>query len=140
MREYPQMKLRLPPELKEQVESVAKENGRSMNAEIVHRLESSFLNQIAPNELLTPSEAKAIAKEARQNLYDVLFSHCITAINNAAKCGSESAYVDAFSIVGEDYFDDKSAICVEVVDPVIQALRNAGYKVEINSNDIEISF
>lgn len=140
VREYPQMKLRLPPELKEQVESVAKENGRSMNAEIVHRLESSFLNQIAPNELLTPSEAKAIAKEARQNLYNVLFSHCVAEINNAAKGGSEFAVIHVLSVVGEDYFDDESAICIEVINPVMQALTDAGYKVEISDESIVVSF
>lgn len=140
MREYPQMKLRLPPELKEQVESVAKENGRSMNAEIVHRLESGFLNQIAPTKLLTPSEAKAIAKAARDNLYNVLFSHCVDEINKAAKNGSEFAAVDVPNIVGEDYYDDESAICLEVVNPVIKSLIDTGYKVEINGSDIYINF
>lgn len=38
----PQYKLRLSQELKDQVEAAAKEAGRSMNAEIVARLEGSF--------------------------------------------------------------------------------------------------
>jgi predicted DNA-binding protein len=38
----PQYKLRLPQELKDQIETAAKEAGRSMNAEIVARLEESF--------------------------------------------------------------------------------------------------
>lgn len=38
----PQMKIRLPEALKEQIESVAKANNRSMNAEIVARLSRSF--------------------------------------------------------------------------------------------------
>lgn len=37
------MKLRMSPELKDQVEAAAKESGRSMNAEIVHRLQNSFV-------------------------------------------------------------------------------------------------
>lgn len=41
-REDPQMKIRLPIELKESVESAAKSAGRTMNAEIVARLQSSF--------------------------------------------------------------------------------------------------
>ena len=41
-REDPQMKVRLPAELKEQLEVAAKENKRSMNAEVVHRLKESF--------------------------------------------------------------------------------------------------
>ncbi|EAB5934897.1 DNA-binding protein [Salmonella enterica subsp. salamae] len=41
-REDPQMKVRLPAELKEKLEVAAKENKRSMNAEVVHRLKESF--------------------------------------------------------------------------------------------------
>lgn len=38
----PQMKLRLLPELKQRIEAAAKDAGRSMNAEILARLETSF--------------------------------------------------------------------------------------------------
>ena len=41
-REDPQMKIRLPADLKDQIEAAAKAAGRSMNAEIVARLERSF--------------------------------------------------------------------------------------------------
>jgi len=41
-REDPQMKIRLPADLKDQIETAAKDSGRSMNAEIVARLERSF--------------------------------------------------------------------------------------------------
>lgn len=37
-REDPQMKIRLPADLKDQIETAAKEAGRSMNAEIIERL------------------------------------------------------------------------------------------------------
>lgn len=37
--------LRMPPDLKEQIESASKQNGRSMNAEIVARLQASFDKQ-----------------------------------------------------------------------------------------------
>lgn len=45
----PQYKLRLPPELKEKIVASSKEHNRSMNADIVARLEQSFLSQ-PPNE------------------------------------------------------------------------------------------
>lgn len=41
-REDPQMKIRLPAELKDQIEAASKELGRSMNMEIVARLQRSF--------------------------------------------------------------------------------------------------
>lgn len=41
-REDPQMKIRLPADLKDQIETASKNSGRSMNAEIVARLQESF--------------------------------------------------------------------------------------------------
>lgn len=41
-REDPQMKIRLPADLKDQIEAIAKQSGRSMNAEIVARLQESL--------------------------------------------------------------------------------------------------
>lgn len=41
-REDPQMKIRLPADLKDQIETASKNSGRSMNAEIVARLQDSF--------------------------------------------------------------------------------------------------
>ncbi|MGS3177884.1 Arc family DNA-binding protein [Aeromonas dhakensis] len=41
-REHQQMRVRLPPELRDSLEQVAKINGRSMNAEIVYRLQRTF--------------------------------------------------------------------------------------------------
>lgn len=40
--EDPQMKVRLPEALKERIAQVARANNRSMNAEIIYRLERSF--------------------------------------------------------------------------------------------------
>jgi predicted DNA-binding protein len=50
-REDPQMKLRLPAELKARVEEAAQHAGRSLNAEIVHRLERSF---VGDDKMLIP--------------------------------------------------------------------------------------
>lgn len=38
----PQFNVRMPADLKEKIEEAAKENGRSMNAEIVYRLQQSI--------------------------------------------------------------------------------------------------
>lgn len=47
-REDPQLKLRLSEDLKDRVAEAARRNNRSVNAEIVHRLEASF----APDETI----------------------------------------------------------------------------------------
>ena len=59
-REDPQLKLRLPPDLKSRVEDAAKANNRSMNAEIVSRLEQTFGQQFV---LRTSEEIRDYAKK-----------------------------------------------------------------------------
>ena len=50
----PQMKIRLPPELKALIEAAADQNNRSQNAEIISRLEMSFAMPSASADV--PSE------------------------------------------------------------------------------------
>lgn len=47
-RDDPQFKLRIPPALKVQIDQAAAENHRSLNAEILARLEESFENSAVP--------------------------------------------------------------------------------------------
>lgn len=49
MRDYPQYKLRMSPELKEQITQRAEKNNRSINAEIVLRLEQSLAQDDSEN-------------------------------------------------------------------------------------------
>ena len=49
-RNDPQMNLRVPMELKEKIEKTALENGRTITAEAVFRLEQSFNNQVVVND------------------------------------------------------------------------------------------
>jgi len=59
----PQFNLRVPIELKQQVENAAKESGRSINAEAVFRLEQSFRNEIENLESVPTEELmKELAK------------------------------------------------------------------------------
>ena len=41
-REHPQLRVRVPPELKEQLEDMARSSGRTLTAEIVYRLQQSL--------------------------------------------------------------------------------------------------
>ncbi|MDH0032007.1 MULTISPECIES: Arc family DNA-binding protein [unclassified Acinetobacter] len=47
MSEDAQMKLRLPPELKDQIEERARDNKRTMNGEIVHIIENAITSESA---------------------------------------------------------------------------------------------
>lgn len=69
------LKVRVTAEFREKIATTAKENNRSMNAEIVHRLEQSFADQITPHikplsqaensaDLNDPNERARLAKLA----------------------------------------------------------------------------
>lgn len=74
-----QHKLRMPPELKEKLFESAKKHTRSLNAEIVHRLEQSFEPELNPTETFEFEAMKRIyleqsaqIKELRDMLKDLL--------------------------------------------------------------------
>jgi len=59
----PQMKLRFPPELKAQIEASAKENNRSMNAEIVEQLTAIYNLQNLFKDIQDEREAEQTPEE-----------------------------------------------------------------------------
>ncbi|MBD7962153.1 Arc family DNA-binding protein [Comamonas avium] len=76
-REDPQMKIRLPADLKDQIEIASKSSGRSMNAEIVARLELSLdpnNNSAALKQRILEMEGDAalVALQASQAKSDLL--------------------------------------------------------------------
>lgn len=70
-REDPQMKIRLPADLKDQIEAAAKVAGRSMNAEIVARLEESLTRQQTSNGIPTEIAAYLAALQNRSLMLDM---------------------------------------------------------------------
>lgn len=46
-RQFPQVALRIPPDLKEWLQTKAKAEGRSLNTEVVRRLQQSRAQQVA---------------------------------------------------------------------------------------------
>lgn len=59
----PQFKLRIPEDLKLRIESSAHEHGRSMNAEIVARLEGSFVSTAIPRDVVEFAHANGVPEE-----------------------------------------------------------------------------
>jgi hypothetical protein len=58
-REHPQIRIRLPPELKEKIKEAAHDNRRSMNAEVIARLQASFEEDAGE---LTPDQMELLKK------------------------------------------------------------------------------
>lgn len=73
----PQYKLRMTPEIKEQIEKAAKANNRTMNAEILARLENSFVkkvSEISAEELAENTRAlteviSVLKKDVRSDIF-----------------------------------------------------------------------
>lgn len=80
-REDPQLRIRLPIELKEKIEETAKANNRSMNAEIVRRLESSFLKEIPDDEIISAQAALQIVIKAKEELSRTIYKRTFAHIN-----------------------------------------------------------
>lgn len=64
----PQFKLRMPLELKEQIDKAAEENHRSINAEIVARLQSTFDEQRLYGHKLSSEITSEEAKELKKRV------------------------------------------------------------------------
>lgn len=125
-REDPQFKLRMPVELRAQVEQAAKSAGRSLNAELVARVEASFVGESSPEKLIPADRARELALMARAGIPDEIRRRAIEAITHAVRRGHSSATVNVGDL-GLD-FGIPDADLDRLVSGVVQELSEAGYK------------
>lgn len=145
MREYPQMKLRMPPELKDLIEKSSKGSGRSMNAEIVHRLEATFMmdEEIEYAATIRPSMSASMARKvSRQNeelgLPSVISDELNNRIMEACVVGKSIAKLDFaetfknYPVTGDEL--QQALLLVKA------AYENEGYEITINPTDLTAEF
>ncbi|WOO51128.1 Arc family DNA-binding protein [Hafnia alvei] len=125
-REDPQLRIRLPIELKEKIEVTAKENGRSMNAEIVQRLDSSFLGEINEDDLISAKDAIKIANNAKEEIKNIIFKRTFDEINKKIRLGHEKFYIDLNDLELEDIDED---VFESLFDTTFSKLKELGYYV-----------
>ncbi|EIM1708947.1 Arc family DNA-binding protein [Aeromonas dhakensis] len=130
--------LRMPDEMREQLQGLAEIYGRSLNAEIVNRLELSLMNQSQLPTLIDANRAKELAAAARQQLPMMIMDKVITEINHSISLGHSGAYVDLnefeLELLTDEHFE-------KIMEPVTSKLIAAGYTVEdLNSDSISIDF
>ncbi|HHQ4892820.1 TPA: Arc family DNA-binding protein [Aeromonas veronii] len=128
-REHPQLRVRIPSELKDELEEKAAEAGRTLTAEIVNRLELSLMNQSQSPILIDAKRAKELAELARRRLPKTILEMAISEINKAISLGHESAYVNLSGFELEFLGDDRYQ---EVTDIVITELKKHGYKADFS--------
>ena len=131
-RRDPQINVRVPEELKDKLHQSAAESGRSVNSEIVTRLELSLLSESSQSELPTAEQAKLLSDKARGDNVTVLLSKAHESIRSAISKGQDSCSVRLhdYGICGED-----DPIIIETIDPVIEKLKSYGYTVD--NDDID---
>ncbi|MDH1007567.1 Arc family DNA-binding protein [Pseudomonas nicosulfuronedens] len=137
-REDPQFKLRMPVELRSQVESAAKASGRSLNSELVARLESTFVAEPSEN-LISASRARELALLARAGIPDEIRKRARFAISRAVQLGHSSAYADLSDLRLEVGISDAELDLL--INPIKKELINAGYIIDWDDiSSISISF
>ncbi|EEB61229.1 MULTISPECIES: Arc family DNA-binding protein [Pseudomonas syringae group] len=137
-REDSQFKLRMPAELRDAIELAAKERKRSLNAEIVARLESTVLAESVGPELLSAAKAKKLSAEFRKGIPDEVKRRIVDAINYSVVHGLPSAHLDLTDLDLESLPNNEANSLAESFSVM---LADAGYEVEWDGlNHLWISF
>ncbi|MDF7658309.1 Arc family DNA-binding protein [Erwiniaceae bacterium L1_54_6] len=123
-REDPQFRIRLPAELKEKIEESAKDNNRSLNAEIVFRLDASFLNELNPDELLSAEDALLLVGKAKEELSGIIFKRTFNEINKKVRIGHTSFHISLSDLELDGLSDDDFEM---VFQKTFQRLKDLGY-------------
>jgi len=123
-REDPQFKLRMPSQLRAQAEQSAKAAGRSLNAELVARLEASFLTE-EPERLLPAKRAKELALMARAGLPEEIRRRSIKSIARAISLGHNETFVSLDDLNLDIGIPDDEL--EKLIHGIIFELKNAGY-------------
>lgn len=135
-REDPQFKLRMPADLRARADHAAKIAGRSLNAELVGRIEASFLSEPALTTLMPAKRAKELASMARARMPEEIRKRAIEAIGRAVSLGHSEAIASLSDLELDIGIQDKELD--NILGPVVRELEEAGYKV--NHDDVTTLF
>lgn len=131
-REDPQLRIRLPIELKEKIEEAAKANNRSMNAEIVKRLDSSFMSEISEDEVISAKDALQIAFNAKDALSRIIFERTFAEINKKVRIGHKEFCIELGDLELEGLDEDDF---YAIFDATFNKLKELGYVIPEKSLD-----
>ncbi|AEK81716.1 Arc family DNA-binding protein [Pseudomonas protegens] len=131
-RSDPQFNLRIPEALRDQVMAAAKESGRSATAEILARLELSFLGEAPSQELIPAKKAQQMSAIARQSIPATMKKRILQAINKAVEMGHGSAKAD-FQDLQLDSIPQ--ADMDQLFEAFSEMLSDAGYRYEWDGPD-----
>ncbi len=122
----------MPADLRESIEEAAREAKRSLNAEIVARLEMSILKESAGAELMPANKAREISAISRLSIPSTMKARILEALARAVSMGHTTASV-AFADLGLDGIPERDAS--ELYDAFSEMLYTAGYRYEWDAPD-----
>ncbi|MGR6502804.1 Arc family DNA-binding protein [Shewanella sp. Koi 1] len=127
----PQINIRVPEHVKAGLHHAAELSGRSVNSEIVFRLEQSF-GKMPIDKLVPASEAKSRAKSLVINsIEERLVSEIISKVNKAIINGESETSISPDDHQPESQRSDVQDAYVETINRVCSTLEKLGYKLEL---------
>lgn len=127
-RDAPQFKLRMPVELRSKVAQASKASGRSINAELVARLEASFMATTASGSLIPAARARELAVLSLEGLSNEIRERAISSINRSVSLGQRVARVVLHDLALNGGFPEGEMLAFSA--PLTEELQAEGYEVE----------
>lgn len=124
---YTRITLRIPKDLHARLAKAAEETSKSMNAEIIARLELSMFKDTPALELVPAGKAKELSAFARQGIPALVQERIVSGINRAVMLGHSSASIDLRDLELELLPEDDSEALFNAFE---RQLEDAGYRVE----------
>ena len=128
--------LRLPKDLHRKVHEAANDSGRSMNAEIVSRLQESFVSHTPKGTLITAAEARKISEKARARKAAQIRKTVVENINDDFGRGLLASISDFPTI---PFHEMSKSELSDLVGDLVNDLETAGYRVSIVLNEIKVT-
>lgn len=121
----------MPLDLRVRAEAAANSSGRSLNAELVARLETSFISIAPPEKLIPATKARELAALSRAGIPEEVRRRTLSGINRAVSLGHSSASID-FKDLKLDVggLDEKEL--EDIFKSLLDELMSAGYEVELD--------
>ncbi|OHC15252.1 MAG: hypothetical protein A2180_13580 [Pseudomonadales bacterium GWC2_63_15] len=116
----------MPPELRTQAEQAAKAAGRSLNAELVARIEASFISESETERLLPAKRARELSLMARAEIPNEIRRRAISAIGRAIRLGHSEAVASLEDLHLEIGIPDSELD--DLTSKIIEELEGSGYR------------
>lgn len=131
-REDSQFKLRMPSDLREIIEEAAREAKRSLNAEIIARLEMSSIKESSSGSLIPAEKARQMSEIARKSIPSTIKIRILEAVERAISMGHTTAGVSLKDLELDSIPESDSS---QLYDSFSDMLDAAGYTFEWDAPD-----